>query len=297
MSAKPKKKANGTPAAAGEQPKTDLMLYQTEDGKTRVEVRLAGETVWLTQAQMAELFQRERSVIAKHILNVFAERELDRVLVAEYPMEAVREACFNAVVHRDYTAGSRVQVTLKETEVEVRSPGGLLKPLSMPRVRAFNAPPYSPNPHIALAAHLEGGAGNRVLKLITPFGGGKSHTLASLYHAARHRSALDVIPEGKALPRPGTARTAVFDGQFFSAVGGKDMPGTKLKAKTMWGWIAWSLGNEAGYELMRAADEAQVAPGGDDITKLLGDAPNLILLDEVLEYLISAGGINISGTT
>ena len=146
-------------------------------------------------------------------------------------------------------------------------------------------------------SRLEGGAGNRVLKLITPFGGGKSHTLASLYHAARHRAALDVIPEGKALPKPGVARTAVFDGQFFSAVGGKDIPGTKLKAKTMWGWIGWSLGKEAGYELMRAADEAQVAPGGDDITKLLGDEPNLILLDEVLEYLISAGGINIGSTT
>ncbi len=45
-----------------------------------------------------------------------------------------------------------------------------------------------------------------MLKLITPFGGGKSHTLASLYHAARHCGALDVIPEGKALPRTGTAR-------------------------------------------------------------------------------------------
>ncbi len=146
-------------------------------------------------------------------------------------------------------------------------------------------------------SRLEGGAGNRVLKLITPFGGGKSHTLASLFHAARHRAALDVIPEGKGLPKPGVARTAVFDGQFFSAVGGKEIPGTKLKAKTMWGWIGWSLGQEAGYELMRAADEAQVAPGGDDITKLLGDEPNLILLDEVLEYLISAGGINIGSTT
>ena len=52
------------------------MLYQTEDGKTRVEVRLAGETVWLTQAQMAELFQRDKSVISKHIRNVFAEGEL-----------------------------------------------------------------------------------------------------------------------------------------------------------------------------------------------------------------------------
>ena len=132
---------------------------------------------------------------------------------------------------------------------------------------------------------------------MTPFGGGKSHTLAALYHAARKRKALDVIAEGKSMPRPGQARTAVFDGQFFSAVNGKTIAGTKKVAKTIWGWIAWSLGGEQGYEIMRKADEARVAPGGDDIIKLLGEVPNLILLDEVLEYLISAGGINIGDTT
>src|SRR5689334_17791965 len=51
-------------------------------------------------------------------------------------------------------------------------------------------------------SRLGGGAGNRVLKLVTPFGGGKSHTLASLYHAARSRNALDLIPEGRMLPKP-----------------------------------------------------------------------------------------------
>lgn len=146
-------------------------------------------------------------------------------------------------------------------------------------------------------SRLDGGTGNRVLKLMTAFGGGKSHTLAAVYHAARKRKALDVIPEGKVMPRPHEARTAVFDGQFFSAVNGKTIPGKKTVARTMWGWIAWSLGGDAGYEIMRQADEAKVAPGGDDILKLLGDVPNLILLDEVLEYLISAGGINVGDTT
>ena len=146
-------------------------------------------------------------------------------------------------------------------------------------------------------SRLSGGPGNRVIKLITPFGGGKSHTLASLYHAARSRSALDVIPEGKALSNPGKVRTAVFDGQFFSPSNGKDFPGGKGKANTLWGWVAWSLRGDAGYEILRKDDEARVAPGGDDIMKLLGDAPNLILLDEVLEYLISAGGIKVHDTT
>src|SRR5229473_8014844 len=70
-------------------------------------------------------------------------------------------------------------------------------------------------------SRLTGGTGNRVLKLLTPFGGGKSHTLASLFHAARNRKALDVIPEAQGLPRPGNVRTAVFDGQFFDATKGK----------------------------------------------------------------------------
>ena len=57
-------------------PQSEIILYQTEDGGTRVQVRLQDETVWLTQQQMAELFQRERSVITKHIRNIFEEGEL-----------------------------------------------------------------------------------------------------------------------------------------------------------------------------------------------------------------------------
>src|SRR5260370_30909383 len=58
-------------------------------------------------------------------------------------------------------------------------------------------------------SRLEGGQGNRVLKLMTPFGGGKSHTLTSLFHAARNRTALDAIQEGMGLPRPGPVQTAL----------------------------------------------------------------------------------------
>jgi hypothetical protein len=101
MSAKPKKKSAKASADTAGQPQTDLVLYQTEDGKTRVEVRLENETVWLTQAQMAELFDRERSVIAKHILNVFAEKELDESSVcAKYAQTAAdgktyQTTCYN----------------------------------------------------------------------------------------------------------------------------------------------------------------------------------------------------------
>lgn len=53
-----------------------ILLYQTPDGETNLEVQLNNDTVWLTQAQMALLFQTERSVITKHINNVFREGEL-----------------------------------------------------------------------------------------------------------------------------------------------------------------------------------------------------------------------------
>ena len=57
--------------------KGQIMIYQTADGQTSVNVRLENDTVWLTQAQMVQLFERERTVITKHINNVFKEGELD----------------------------------------------------------------------------------------------------------------------------------------------------------------------------------------------------------------------------
>ena len=56
----------------------NIVLYQTEDGRTTLDVQLKDETVWLTQAQMAELFQRDQSVISRHLNNVFKEGELPR---------------------------------------------------------------------------------------------------------------------------------------------------------------------------------------------------------------------------
>jgi prophage maintenance system killer protein len=58
--------------------KNQIEIYQTEDGQTQIDVRLENETVWLTQAQMAELFQKDQSVIARHIANVFNEGELEK---------------------------------------------------------------------------------------------------------------------------------------------------------------------------------------------------------------------------
>ncbi|MBR6091866.1 MAG: virulence protein RhuM/Fic/DOC family protein [Bacteroidales bacterium] len=54
-----------------------IIIYQTEDGQTQIDVRVENETVWLTQAQMAELFLKDQSVVARHINNAFKEGELE----------------------------------------------------------------------------------------------------------------------------------------------------------------------------------------------------------------------------
>ena len=56
---------------------TELIIYQTEDGRTKIDVYFQDENAWLNKAQMAELFQRDRSVISRHVRNVFDEGELD----------------------------------------------------------------------------------------------------------------------------------------------------------------------------------------------------------------------------
>lgn len=58
-------------------PRSDLLLYQTEDGRTRIQVRLENETVWLTQADMAQLFQATPQNITLHLKNIFQEGELE----------------------------------------------------------------------------------------------------------------------------------------------------------------------------------------------------------------------------
>ena len=55
----------------------NMLIYLSEDGKIKIDVKFENETVWLTQAQMCVLFGRERSVITKHIKNIFEEKELD----------------------------------------------------------------------------------------------------------------------------------------------------------------------------------------------------------------------------
>lgn len=62
---------------------SDILLYQTEDGNTKIETRLEDETVWLTQAQLSDLFQKSKATISEHIKNIFDEGQL-------YPASVIR---------------------------------------------------------------------------------------------------------------------------------------------------------------------------------------------------------------
>ena len=61
-----------------EEQRGEIVIYRTKGGKTALEVKLRGETLWLNQAQMSALFDRDRSVITKHLSNIFKSGELDK---------------------------------------------------------------------------------------------------------------------------------------------------------------------------------------------------------------------------
>ncbi|HEY4831877.1 MAG TPA: RhuM family protein [Waddliaceae bacterium] len=84
------------------QPNSELILYQTEDGYTRIEVRLQEETVWLNQKMIAELFQKDVRTINEHIQNIYNEQELQsqatirnfRIVQTEGSREVTRQVDF-----------------------------------------------------------------------------------------------------------------------------------------------------------------------------------------------------------
>ena len=83
---------------------SEILLYQTEDGQTKIDVRLEDETVWLSQVQMAELFQTTKQNISLHIKNVFEEGELqENATVKDYltvQTEGKREVQRNSIVRK-----------------------------------------------------------------------------------------------------------------------------------------------------------------------------------------------------
>ena len=59
----------------------DILIYQSEDGRTHIDVRMEQETVWLTQQQLCELYQTSKSNVSEHIKHIFEDGELDENVV------------------------------------------------------------------------------------------------------------------------------------------------------------------------------------------------------------------------
>ncbi|WP_189524952.1 ATP-binding protein [Nostoc sp. 'Peltigera membranacea cyanobiont' 232] len=139
---------------------------------------------------------------------------------------------------------------------------------------------------------LRGDAGDRVLQLRTPFGGGKTHSLISLYHITKNRSDLQSITQLDELPNPGNVRVAHFIGFEAGAIKGIEIDDSP-PIFTPWGYLAWQLGGHHAYSLLATEDQQKVAPGNEVWRKILGDTPNLILIDELLVFVESAMAVQV----
>ena len=131
-----------------------------------------------------------------------------------------------------------------------------------------------------------------VFNMTTQFGGGKTHSLALLYHLARggteacewkgvrgllKKADVDEVPQ---------AATAVFVGTEFDSIAGRGgADGTPVR-KTPWGEIAWQLGEGDSFRVVAEHDASFTAPGGDIVEQILPpNRPILILLDELMNYV------------
>ena len=132
----------------------------------------------------------------------------------------------------------------------------------------------------------KGGEAAAIFRLDTSYGGGKTHGLIALAHAARDMAGVANAGEfvDPALLPQGAVRVAAFDGENSDPANGRAM-GEGVLACTPWGEMAYALAGREGYGRVRTSDEHRVAPGAETLRELFGGEPTLILLDELSVYL------------
>ena len=131
-----------------------------------------------------------------------------------------------------------------------------------------------------------GGEVASIFRLDTSYGGGKTHGLIALCHAARGMQGVSGIAEfvDPSLLPQSHVRIAAFDGENADPANGRTMK-DGLLAYTPWGEIAYALAGKDGYARVRKSDESRIAPGAETLRELFGGEPVLILLDELSVYL------------
>lgn len=143
---------------------------------------------------------------------------------------------------------------------------------------------------IQVAQRLNGQGGEPVIQLQTAFGGGKTHTMLAVYHLATRQCALSELAGIPALidlaglmdvPQ---ARVAVLDGQAHAP--GQPWQHGRQRICTLWGEMAWQLGGEEAFALVKEADATGTSPGKEVLKSLLeAHAPCVVLVDELVAYI------------
>ena len=97
---------------------TEFLLYQTEDGRIRIETRMQEETVWLSQAQMCQLFDKNKRTVSEHIRNIFKEGELHKTLVVRKFRTTARDGKKGKKLLSTTTGVRPTQLTIKQSALQ-----------------------------------------------------------------------------------------------------------------------------------------------------------------------------------
>ena len=142
----------------------------------------------------------------------------------------------------------------------------------------------------SVVKRLAGRGGDPVIQLQTAFGGGKTHTMLSVYHLAkgdqpaRNLQGIPAILDAAEVKELPTCKIAVLDGIRLSP--NQPQKRGKVSVRTIWGELAWQLGGDAAYASVKEADESGTSPGKEVLTRLIADhAPCVILIDEMVAYI------------
>lgn len=144
----------------------------------------------------------------------------------------------------------------------------------------------------SVVKRLAGKGGDPVVQLQTAFGGGKTHTLLAVYHLAKGKlpasklQGISQILDAAGIQELPRANIAVLDGVDLLDLASKPRKHGKVVIKTIWGELAWQLGGEEGFAMVKEADENGTAPGKSALAELLASrAPCIILMDELVRFV------------
>ena len=150
--------------------------------------------------------------------------------------------------------------------------------------------------HLLMRVHgkLTAGKGQSVIEIQTPFGGGKTHSLVTIYHYLKNGAKVrSLLPEGLEIISP---NMSVIVGTHHNPVEGHRSDG--LTRRTFWGEIGTQLAGREGYQFFAENDQRRVSPGKAKLKEFLSaQQPFILLFDEILEYINRAAGVAYEDTT